>query len=329
MKAACVDSYGPPEVVVVRQMPDPVMGVNDVLVRQAASTVSPADCAFRSAEPFIVRLFAGLTKPKDPIPGGALAGIVEAVGSAVTRFRPGDRVFGTTDPAPGALAELVAVAETAALAVMPDGLDFGEAAGLTYSFLTAMPFLRDEAKLQPGQTILINGAAGSIGTVAVQLAKHFGARVTAVCSTRNIDLVRSLGADEVIDRTVTDFTTARSTYDVVFDAVGKSTFAACRAALKPGGIYLTTVPSLAILLHMLRGKRTDGTRAKLATTGLRATAEKAKDMAVLKQLIEAGVLRGVIDRTYPLSEIAAAHRYVEAGTKAGDVIITIGGTPGG
>ncbi len=324
MKAACIDRYGPPEVIVIRDRPAPVLGATDVLIRQAASSVSPADIAMRSGDPFLIRFFMGLTRPKEPTPGGAVAGVIEAVGSSVTRFKPGDRVFGTTDPTPGAMAELVAVPESGALVAMPDALDFGEAAGLTYSFLTAMPFLRDEAKLEPGQTVLINGAAGSIGTVAVQLAKHMGARVTAVCSTRNIELVRSLGADAVIDRTVADFTTARGAYDVIFDTVGKSSFAECRTTLKPGGIYLTTVPSFAILIHMLRRKRADGTRAKLATTGLRATADKVKDMAVLKQLVEAGVLRGVIDRTYPLSEIAAAHRYVETGTKAGDVIIAIG-----
>jgi len=324
MKAACIDRYGPPEVVVVREMPDPVVGPHDVLVRQKASTVTPADTAFRSADPFIVRLFAGMTKPKDPIPGGSIAGVVEAVGAAVTRFKPGDRVFGTTDPTPGAMAELVVVPQSGALVAMPDGLDFGQAAGLTYSFLTAMPFLRDEAQLQPGQTILINGAAGSIGTVAVQLAKYMSARVTAVCSTRNIELIKSLGADVVIDRTTMDFTKGAAKYDAIFDTVGKSSYAACRGVLKPGGIYLTTVPSFAILGNMIRHNRPDGTRAKLATTGLRPTVDKAKDMAVLKELVEAGALRGVVDRTYPLTEIADAHRYVDLGTKAGDAIIAIG-----
>jgi NADPH:quinone reductase-like Zn-dependent oxidoreductase len=324
MKAAWIEQYGAPEVIGVREVPDPVPGAGEVLVRQMASTVSPADCAFRSADPAIVRLFAGLTRPKEPIPGGSVAGIVAAAGTGVSRFKPGDRVFGTTDPKPGAMAELVVAPADGALVAMPDGLDFGEAAGLTYSFLTAMPFLRDEARLAPGQAILINGAAGSIGSVAVQLARHMRATVRAVCSTRNIELVRSLGADAVIDRTTTDFTEARGAYDVIFDTVGKSSFAACRAALKPGGIYLTTTPSLAIGIHMLRRNRADGKRAKLATTGLRPTADKAKDMAVLKQLIETGVLRGIIDRTYPLAQIVEAHRYVETGSKTGDVIVTLG-----
>lgn len=323
MKAAHIDRYGPPDVLSIRDIPEPRPGPHDVLIRQYASTVSPADCAMRSGNPAIVRLFSGLSRPKQPIPGGAVAGVVEAAGAAVTRFNIGDRIFGTTDPHPNAMAELVALPEDGALALLPDNIAFGEAAGLTYSFLTAMPYLRDEAKLMAGQSILINGAAGSIGSVAVQLAKHLGAIVSAVCSTRNVGLVGGLGADRVIDRTTDDFTLARNAYDVVFDTVGKSSFTACRAALKPGGIYLTTTPSLAILVHMLRGTRADGRRAKMATTGLRSTADKANDMAVLRDLIASGVLRGVIDRTYPLAEIAAAHSYVELGSKAGDVIIEL------
>ena len=263
MQAAYIERYGPPEAITVRDLPKPEIGERDVLVRMHASSVSPADCAMRSGDPFIVRFFSGLMRPKDPIPGGAVAGVVEAVGTSVTLFQPGDRVFGTTDPAPGAMAEFAAVPESGALVKLPDGVEFGEAAGLTYSFLTAMPFLRDEGKLQPGMSISINGAGGSIGTVAIQLAKHMGATVTAVCSTRNIELVRSLGADFVIDRTKMDFTEASAAYDVIFDAVGKSSFADCRRALKPGGIYLTTVPSLAILVPMLRGADKQGKRGKL------------------------------------------------------------------
>jgi NADPH:quinone reductase-like Zn-dependent oxidoreductase len=277
----------------------------------------------RSADPFIVRFFAGLTKPKQPIPGGDFAGIVEAVGKQVKAFKPGDRVFGTTDPDPHAMAELVSTPETSAMVTMPDTLDYPDAAGMTYSFLTAMPFLRDEAKLQPGQAILINGAAGSVGAMAVQLARSMGAHVTAVCSARNSELVKRLGADEVIDRAATDFTAARAKYDVIFDAVGKSGFRQCRDALKPGGIYLTTVPSLAILFPMLFGPDSQGKRGKLATTGLRPTLDKARDMAALRQMIEAGKLHAVIDRTYPLAEIVEAHRYVDKGHKSGDVIIAI------
>jgi NADPH:quinone reductase-like Zn-dependent oxidoreductase len=324
MKAAYVDRYGPPEVISVREIAAPVVSEHDVLVRQVASNVSPADCAMRSADPFIVRFFTGLLRPKAGIPGETIAGTVEAVGAKVTRFKAGDRVFGITELAKGALAELIAVPESSALAQMPEAMSFEQAGALPYSFLTAMPFLRDEAKLEPGQSILINGAAGSIGTVAVQLARNIGAHVTAVCSTRNVELVLSLGANDVIDRTKQDFTARREAYDVVFDCVGKSSLAACRDALKPGGIYLTTVPSWAIMRTMLFGNRAGQKRGKLATTGLRKAADKRTDMELLAEMVERGEVRAVIDRTYPLAEIAEAHRYVEAGTKAGDAIIAIG-----
>ena len=323
MRAACIDRYGPPEVIVVREVAEPVVADGQVLVRQMASNVSPADCAFRSADPFIVRFFGGLMKPTHPTPGGAIAGVVEAVGAGVTRFKVGDRVFGTTDPAPGAMAELVALPETVPVVKMPEAMSFEQAGGLTYSFLTAMPFLRDEAKLEPGQTILINGASGSIGTVAIQLARKMGAHVIAVCSTRNVELVLSLGADEVIDRTTEDFTARREAYDVVFDCVGKSSFSACRAALKPGGIYLTTVPGWGILFKMLSGNRAGQKRGKLATTGLRPAPDKLKDLELLAGMVARGEVRGVIDRTYPLARIAEAHAYVETETKSGDVIIAI------
>ncbi|MEO7223918.1 MAG: NAD(P)-dependent alcohol dehydrogenase [Devosia sp.] len=323
MKAAYMDRYGTPEVLTVRDIPAPKIGPNEVLIRQAASNVSPADCAFRSADPFIVRFFTGLLRPTAPIPGETVAGTIEAVGADVTRFTPGDRVFGISELAMGALAELVGFPEDSAIVRMPEGLGFEEAGGLPYGYLTALPFLRDEAKLQPGQRILINGAAGSVGIVAVQLARNMAAHVTAVCSTHNVELLLSLGADEVIDRTKLDFTSARASYDVIFDAVGRSSFPACRAALKPGGIYLTTVPTWAILWQMLRKGLPEGKRAKLATTGLRKPAAKRADMQLLAETIERGEVRGVIDEVFPLRRIADAHRYVELGTKAGDVIITI------
>lgn len=323
MKAAYVDRYGPPEVISIREVLRPECGPKDVLVRQKASTVTPADCAFRAADPFIVRFFAGLQRPKMPIPGGAIAGVVEAVGAEVKGFKPGDHVFGTSDPLPGALAEYVRVPADGAITIMPEDMSFDQAGGITYSFLTAMPFLRDEAKLKAGQRILINGAAGSIGTVSIQLARTMGAHVTAVCSTGNIDLVRSLGVDQIIDRTERNFTDAHAVYDVIFDTVGKSGFKACRDALKPGGIYLTTVPSVAILFHMLLKSRTDERRAKLATTGLRKTPDKRRDMELLAKMVQRGEVRSIISRVQPLEQIVEAHRYVERGIKAGDVIIAL------
>ena len=324
MKAVWVERYGPPGVLEVREMAVPVPGPREVMVRQAATNVSPADCAMRAADPFIVRFFSGLLRPKAGIPGETIAGTVEAVGAQVTRFAPGERVFWITEMAMGALAELVVLPEDSALVRMPDGLSFEEAGGLPYSFLTAMPFLRDEAELRPGQRILIIGAAGSIGTVAVQLARNMGAHVTAVCSTRNVELVRSLGADEVIDRTQVDFTTQQAMYDVVFDTVGKSSFRACRDVLTPGGIYLTTVPTFAIMMKMLFGNKPGQKRGKLATTGLRKPEPKRRDMDLLAEMVARGELHSVIDRRFRLEQIAEAHAYVETGTKAGDAIILIG-----
>jgi NADPH:quinone reductase-like Zn-dependent oxidoreductase len=323
MRAAFFDRYGPPEVLSVREVPTPKLAPQDILIRQKASNVSPADCAFRAADPFIVRFFTGLFQPKANIPGETIAGIVEAVGTSVTRFSPGDRVFGITEVAMGALAELVAIPEDGAIVRMPDGLSFEEAGGLPYSFLTAMPFLRDEAQLRPGQHILINGAAGSIGVVAVQLARRMGAHVTAVCSPRNSEHLIALGAEAVVDRTTADFTHSCAAYDVIFDVVGKSSFGACRDALKPNGIYLTTVPSLTIMWQMLAGSRSKGKRGRLATTGLRKPSDKRRDLELLGEALGRGELHGVIDRIYPLAQIADAHRYVELGTKAGDAIITI------
>lgn len=319
MQAALLNRYGGPEMIEVREIPRLVPGENEVLVQVHAASLTLPDCAMRKADPFIIRFFSGLLGPKNPVLGDDFSGVVVAVGKAVTRFAIGDAVFGSSGMV-GAHAEYIVLPEHGAFVVKPAAISHAEAAGLGYSFLTAMPFLRDEGKVKAGDHVLINGASGSVGTVAVQLAKHFGAKVTAVCSGRNAELVRSLGADQVVDYTKADFTTARGAYDVIFDAVGKSSFARCRDALKPNGIYLTTVPSLPILIAMLTTRK--GTRrGKLATTGLRPDSEKLADMRALVELIEAGAVRAVIDRRYRLADIAVAHRYVETERKAGDVVI--------
>ena len=214
--------------------------------------------------------------------------------------------------------------EDGSIAVMPAGLGCDEAAAISEGFLTAMPFLRDEAKVLPGQRVLINGASGSVGQMAVQLAKYFGAEVTGVCSTTNLKLVRSLAADAVIDYTRDDFTSRTGAWDVIFDAVGKSSFARCREALTPRGVYMTTVPSFAILPQMAWTKIfSGGKRALLATTGLRSSSAKARDLVLLSELVDAGKLRVVIDRRYPMEQIADAHAYVETGRKKGSVVVVI------
>jgi NADPH:quinone reductase-like Zn-dependent oxidoreductase len=290
-----------------------------VQIRIEAVTLTLADCAFRKAEPFIIRFFAGW-RPKGMILGDAIGGTVAAIGPGVTRFAVGDAVFGTTNTGRNGTAEYVVAGEGAAIFRRPAQLDAAGAAGLTYGYLTALPFLRDEGQVKAGDRVLINGAASSIGIAAVQLVRHFGAHVTAVCSGSKAELVRSLGADVVIDRHRQDFTTARDAYDVIFDAVGKSSFSRCRGALRPHGIYLTTTPSTGIVWHMIANRRA-GKRAKLATTGLRPLPDKAADLMLMCELVEAGVLHAVTDRRFPLHQVQEAHRYVETETKAGDVVI--------
>lgn len=321
MKAIIQERYGSPDVMQLRTVADPVPGIGEMLVQVHATVATPSDVAFRTGSPFIARLFSGLLKPKAPILGDNLAGVVMAVGPNVSRVKPGDRLYGSSGTLAGGYAEMTCLPETAALAMMPLAMSFGEAAGLADGGVTALPFLRDTGELKPGQHVLINGASGSVGTAAVQLAKLMGAEVTGVCSGRNRDLVRSLGADHVIDYGVEDFTRAEDTYDVIFDAVGKSSFSRCEGALKPEGIYMVgTVPTPSLLLAMLRKR---GKRGRFAATGLRPAAEKAKDLALLNAWFEAGKLRTVIDRRYPLEQIAAAHSYVETGHKVGSVVIDI------
>lgn len=322
MKAIVLDKYGSPEVLRLEEVEKPTPKDNEVLVRIHATTVTPPDCAFRKGEPFIARLYSGLMRPKLK-PGGELAGEIEHVGKDVELFKKGDHVFGSAGPDFGAHAEYTCLPEDGTLAPRPANVTFEEAAAVCDGALTALPFLRDKANIQSGQTILVNGASGSVGAAAVQLAKHFGAEVTGVCSTRNVELVKSLGADKVIDYTREDFTKRGETYDVIFDAVGKSSFSRCKSSLKQGGSYLTTVPSLAIPLQMLWTSNIGSKKATLALTGLRPSSEKARDLLFIKELVEAGELKPVIDRRYSLERIAEAHRYVETGHKRGSVVVTL------
>ncbi|UJW86757.1 NAD(P)-dependent alcohol dehydrogenase [Devosia sp. SL43] len=320
MQAAHLTRYGGPDAIDVCEVPRPVPKANEVLVQVHAASLTLPDLAMRKADPFIIRFFSGLLRPKNPVLGDSFSGVVAGVGSAVTRFAIGDLVFGST--AVGTHAQYIALPEDSAMVHKPARIAHAEAAGLSYSYLTAMPFLRDEGKVKPGDRVLINGGSSSIGLVAIQLARHFGADVTAVCSGRNVELVRAQGAGDVIDYTRADFTKSTSAYDVIFDVVGKSSFGRCRDALKTNGIYLTTVPTLGILLTMLTtGKGPK--RGKMATTGLRPIADKLSDLKVLVGLIEAGAVHGVIDRRYRLDQIADAHRYVETERKAGDVVIEL------
>ncbi|MBC7877611.1 MAG: NAD(P)-dependent alcohol dehydrogenase [Anaerolineales bacterium] len=323
MKAIVITKYGPPEVLELRQVDKPTPKDNEVLIRIHATAVVATDPMFRKGDPFIGRFFTGLTKPKHAIPGDVVAGDIEAVGKAVTFYKPGDQVYAACAMTQGGQAEYICLPEDGPLAIMPVDMSYEEAAGVPDGALGALNFLRDAAGIQSGQTILINGGSGSVGTYAVQLAVDFGTQVTAVCSTPNVDLVKSLGAHKVIDYTKEDFTQNGQTYDIIFDAVGKSSFSRCKNSLKQNGVYVTTVPALDFMLGVLLTSKSKGKRAAFVAPGLRSSSDKAKDLNFLKELIEAGKIRSVIDRRYPLEEIVEAHKYVEAGHKKGNVVITV------
>lgn len=324
MRAAVVHRYGAPEVVRVVELEDPEVGARDLLVRVEASMVGSTDGTNRVGRPAFARLFFGLTRPKHPVLGYEFAGVVERVGGEVRRFAPGDRVFGTVGPASGTHAELVRVGEDGVVARIPDGLDAVGAVALVDGFLTAIPFLRDAGHVQAGSTVAVNGAAGTVGSSAVQFAKHLGAIVVGVCGPDHLELVRSLGADEVLDRTRTDFAEAVDRYDVIFDAVGKRSFRACRPALTADGIYLSTVPALDVLMRARHARSTErGRRADIRFTGLRSDEAKLGDLALIGELAAAGAIAPVIDRVVPFDEIVAAHRRVDTGHKAGSVVVAM------
>jgi NADPH:quinone reductase-like Zn-dependent oxidoreductase len=322
MKAVAATEYGGPEVLGLYSAPKPTPEPDEVLIRVRASTVGPANSAMREGRPFPVRFFSGLRRPTS-IPGDAFAGEVAAVGRSVTRFAIGDRVFGTIAPESGAHAEYVCVPEDGTVELTPAGVSDAEAAAVADNGLTAMLFLRDVADLQPGQSILINGASGGIGTFAVQFATHVGCEVTGVCSTRNVDLVRSLGAVRVVDYTTTDVTETGETYDVIFDAVGKGSFAGVADALNPGGLYMTTVPSVGVLLAMARTRLVGDRRAVFAATGMKPVGVRRRYLGELRTLLDSGDIRSVIGRRYPVREIVEAHRYVDTGHKRGTAVVTI------
>ena len=319
MKAVVYTKFGSPNVLALKEMAKPVPGDSEVLIRIHATTVATEDPGMRRSPGL-----NGFTKPRKPILGFYLAGQVEAVGRDVKRFKKGDRIYGNTGMSfLGTYAEYKSMPEDAPLASVPQNMTYEEAAAIPNGALTALPFLRDKGSIRSGQKVLINGASGAVGTSAVQIAKSFGTEVTGVCSTTNIDLVKSLGADYVIDYTKEDFTKNGQTYDIIFDTVGKISFKHCKASLTENGIYLSTVPSPATFIQTLWTSRTGGKKVGIAATGLRPASEKLKDLIFINELIEAGKLHAVIDRCYPLEEIADAHRYVETGHKKGNVVITL------
>ena len=323
MRAVVYDQYGPPDVLRLEDVARPVPQDDEVLVRIYATTVNRLDCATRDANQrsglaiaLISRLVFGVRRPRRRILGNELAGVVEAVGTTVSEFAVGDQVFGATGLGFGAHAEFICVRQNARIARKPTGLSFEQAAAVCDGAFNALSCLRP-THLGKGKSILVYGASGSIGTAGVQLARYFGAEVTAVCSTKNLELVKSLGADAVIDYTREDFTRNGQSYDVIFDAVGKHSFRRSRGSLKPGGSYLAT-DGLRNLLLALRPWRRQGKKVRFPSS-----MPTKKDILFIKELIETGKYRPVIDRTYPLEQVVEATKYVETEQKTGNVVLTV------
>ena len=318
MKAIVQTKYGSPDVLQLEEVEKPTPKEDEVLIRIVATPATTADNAMLSG-PYLGRLFGmGLTRPNNPIPGTVLAGVVEEAGKEVTLFKEGDQVFGSTDLGFGCYAEYICLPEEDALVNKPANMTYEEAAAIVDGAITALPFLKEAGKIQSGQRVLINGASGSVGSAAVQLAKYFGADVTGVCSTSNLEFVKSLGADKVIDYTKEDFTKNGETYDIIYDTVGKTSFSGCKNSLKQKGLYLAGAGGL---LEFVQMGWTSMIGSKKVIFGI--ARQKTEDLIFLKELIEAGKIRSVIDRRYPLEQTAEAHGYVDKGHKKGNVVITL------
>lgn len=331
MKAITFTEYGSPAVLKLNDVEKPTPKINEVLIRIHATSLNVGDLWARNFKaitpgkfsmPFLfwlpARMFFGWSKPKVNILGSEFSGEVEAVGSDVKRFKKGDRVFGYRGQSMGANAEYLCVSESGMIAPMPANMTYEEAAAIPYGALTALSLLR-KVNIQPGQKILVNGASGGIGSAAVQLAKHFGAHVTGVCSTLRVDFVKSIGADKVIDYTQEDFTQNGETYDLILDIMNKSSFARCKDSLTPTGVYLLASFKMKQVFQMVWTSMTGGRKVVCALSE-----EKPADLVIIKELAEAGNLKAIIDKRYPLEQTAEAHRYVEKGHKKGNIVITVG-----
>lgn len=329
MKAIVYTNYGQPDVLHLKEVETPIPGDSEILVKVMASTVNRTDCANLTAKPFIMRFGLGLLKPKNTIPGTEFAGDIEAVGKAVTSFMVGDKVFGFDDSVLSSYAEYLTISEDKGLAVIPDDYSYEQAAASSEGTHYAYNFI-NKVDMKPGQKVLVNGASGGIGSAAVQLLKYHGAEITAVCNTKNLELVKSLGANRVIDYLMEDFTKDKQRYDYVFDTVGKSSFGKCKSLLKPGGVYISSelgwmVQNLFFALVTAMFGSMPGQEGKKVKFPYPPNIKRS--VLFIKKLIEEGKFKTVIDRTYPLDKIADAFTYVLKGQKTGNVVIRINDDP--
>ncbi len=321
MKAVICTKYGGPEVLKIKELNKPAPKNNEILIKVKASSITTAETMMRRGTPKFGRLFLGLTKPKASITGTGYAGTVEAIGENIRHFNIGDNVFGETALGFGTNADYICISEDSLILTKPKKLSFEQAATLCDGALTASNFINVISKIKPGQSILINGASGSIGSAAVQIAKRKDIYVTGVCSTNKISYVSSLGADKIIDYTAKDFTKDEKSYDIVFDTIGKSSFCSCRKVLKKNGTYISPVLSLKLLLQMTLGNLITSQKVKFSATGLKPVKELKPLLEKLVHMTDSGILDVTIDRTYSMHEVVEAHKYVDAGHKKGNVVL--------
>ena len=320
MKAIVRESYGGPEVLQVKEISKPVPKKNEVLVKVYAASITKAETMMRTGKPYFGRLITGLFKPKSKVIGACFSGIIEAIGSEVTKFHKHDMVFGEVDMNTGTNAEYACVREDGMISIKPSFLSFEEAAPICDGAITSMNFLSEVVQLQPGQKVLINGASGSLGSAAIQLAKHFGAEVSAVCSSRNIEFVKSLGADHVIDYTKEDFT-KKGAYDVIYDTIGSSSFTKCKNALTTNGIYLTPVLKFRTLMQMMFTSKFTSKKVKFSATGMLPAPKLQAITKKLLKIYETGQIKTVVSRKFTMDEIVKAHKFIDNGHKVGNIVL--------
>jgi len=323
MKVIKYTKYGSPDVLQVTDADKPAPKDNEVLIKIHAASVTTADTMMRKGSPYIGRLYLGLRKPKYPVIGTGFAGEVESIGKNVTQFKINDAVFGESIFGQGTNAEYVCVPENGVISKKPNNLSYEEATPICDGAVTSLNFLRDVAKIQKGHHVLVIGASGSLGSAAVQIAKCFDANVTGVCSESNAGWVKSLGADSVIDYNTEDFITNGQSYDIIYDTIGKHSFSYCKKSLNKNGVYLSPVFGIGNLLQMLWTSIIGGKKAKFSATGMRPISELRELLNEVKTLIESEKIKSIIDKIFPLLEVAAAHAYVDKGHKKGNVVIKI------